>query len=545
MGRLARFAMALLGLAVLSVGFAQPNYAGTFTTQGQNGPITLTLQQDAKNITGTLSAGATTFRLAGQLQEDGTILGLADTGSGRVYFAAQVRANELELVLAEVDPQTNGVLAGSERSILFTRSGGASLAPQNAQKAVTTTGQAGAFAGTFQNSDITLTLQAAEGGYQGTLNAGNSRYQVQAQGSGNALNGTLVVGSTTYLFAAQLNGNSLSLQVNGQTYQLTRSGGVGLPGLPSVGGSQASPVASTATATAGFPSNSVEAQPNQIYQAGTYVKSSPFGVAAKIPVGFQGAVSSLGLWLGKGNELNLMMVPAVGAGVGDLVALLSQPFPLTEGITLLPAGRPEVKGDTVSVRLTAGQYTAIAYGLASRDVGVFFLSIGAAGSENAQATALKEFADSTRFASPTYASILKQYKTALSGKRLYRFAFSSSGTAGGSSFSTTSNAQWDLCSDGSYFYEGSSESSNSLKGFPGYDGSAIVTPPQQWASVFGQYRSGSAGWWRLVIVGDQLTLVLVGGNGSITSHTLQPDGQYVRMDGGKDQLTVNASAKCQ
>ncbi|HWG85421.1 MAG TPA: hypothetical protein VNT60_08080, partial [Deinococcales bacterium] len=388
MSRLASLVTALLASLALAGALAQAAFTGSYTAQGQNGTITLSLQQSGNNVSGTLAAGNASFRMAGQVQPDGTVLGLADSGQGQVYFLAQVQGNNLELILAEIDPRTNGVVPGSERSIVFARSGGAPPAA-GASGGLPGVGQAPAaqaapFAGTFQNPDMTLALQASGNAYGGTLTAGSSRYEVQAQGSGSSLNGSLVAGGTTYLFVATLSGNTLSLQVNGVTYQLTRAapaapaqggalpglpGGVTLPGNTSAGVGAAAPTAAAAPAT-GFPANALEAQANQVYSTGTYVKSTQHGVAVRVPAGFQGGAFNGGLLLGKGNELNLLMIPVVGAAVGELTATLSQPLHLAEGLEFQPAARPTVRGNAVTVPMRSGQLTATAYGLAGPDVGV-------------------------------------------------------------------------------------------------------------------------------------------------------------------------------
>ncbi len=78
------------------------------------------------------------------------------------------------------------------------------------------------FVGTFSNGQLTLQLQAVEGGYAGVAMLNGSRFEVAAQRTGNILNGLYTYHGQAVPWVAAFQGSMLILQVDGETLFLQR-----------------------------------------------------------------------------------------------------------------------------------------------------------------------------------------------------------------------------------------------------------------------------------------------------------------------------------
>jgi hypothetical protein len=110
------------------------SYTGTYTMQTQAGPLTLSLNQDAKgNVTGTLATQNGLLRLQGS-EGEGEIVGTATDGKRKVYFEAELEGSELHFLLAGLDPAGHPDY-GQAQELTFTRSSkAASVTPKPERK---------------------------------------------------------------------------------------------------------------------------------------------------------------------------------------------------------------------------------------------------------------------------------------------------------------------------------------------------------------------------------------------------------------------------
>ncbi|MDX2004762.1 MAG: hypothetical protein SFU83_05740 [Meiothermus sp.] len=103
----------------MGLGLAQ-GFSGTFVTQGQNGPITLSLQQTGNQVRGSLRGNGVRFTLEGQLQGD-EVLGLVRDAQGAMYVLLYFEGPKLQMILAEIDPSSREPVPGTEQEIAFSR----------------------------------------------------------------------------------------------------------------------------------------------------------------------------------------------------------------------------------------------------------------------------------------------------------------------------------------------------------------------------------------------------------------------------------------
>jgi hypothetical protein len=122
----------LLSLLLSSAVLAVDNYTGTYVMQTQAGPLTLTLNQDAKgHVTGTLSSSSGTLRLDG-MEGEGEIIGSATDGKTKAHFEAELEGAELQILFAEIDATGQPNYAQAQEMI-FTRMSKAASAPRKAE----------------------------------------------------------------------------------------------------------------------------------------------------------------------------------------------------------------------------------------------------------------------------------------------------------------------------------------------------------------------------------------------------------------------------
>ena len=115
----------LLVASLLTLAFpaAAQQFTGTFTAQGQAGPITLALQQAASGaVTGTLSGNGAVFQIEAQPEEAGTIVGTATGPQGRLFFQATLQGDQLHVIFVEPGPDSQPNYATAQE-LAFTRSG--------------------------------------------------------------------------------------------------------------------------------------------------------------------------------------------------------------------------------------------------------------------------------------------------------------------------------------------------------------------------------------------------------------------------------------
>lgn len=214
-------------LVLVGLVWAQ-DYSGTYNFQG----VTLVLQQDAQgNITGTMSGNGNTVQIEGFL-DNGDVYGYMFDNQGKLGFLAYLNQTGLDFYMLELDAQGNPI-QNTAQQYVFTRQNTTGTQSQQTQTPTTnnplgtTANPLGAtiadpLVGTFSDTNITLTLQGANGRYTGTLAASGQHYPAEAEGNPQSLYGNFSVNGTTFMFAALLNGDTLSLTSDGNTYQLKR-----------------------------------------------------------------------------------------------------------------------------------------------------------------------------------------------------------------------------------------------------------------------------------------------------------------------------------
>ncbi len=114
-----------VSLLTLALPVSAQQFTGTFTAQGQAGPITLALQQaGGGTVTGTLSGNGAVYQVEAQPEETGTIVGTATGQQGRLFFQATLQGDQLQVIFVEPGPdgQPNYDTA---QEIAFARSSGA------------------------------------------------------------------------------------------------------------------------------------------------------------------------------------------------------------------------------------------------------------------------------------------------------------------------------------------------------------------------------------------------------------------------------------
>jgi len=138
-------------LVAAAIPLAAQQFTGTFTAQGQAGPITLTLQQSGGQVTGTLSGNGVVFQIEAQPEDESTIVGTATNQQGRLFFQATLEGAQLAMLFVEPGPdgQPNYDTA---QEVAFTRQGAAAAGGALGAMGVGGGGGAGAMGGGMMGS---------------------------------------------------------------------------------------------------------------------------------------------------------------------------------------------------------------------------------------------------------------------------------------------------------------------------------------------------------------------------------------------------------
>jgi hypothetical protein len=217
-----------------------------------------------------------------------------------------------------------------------------------------------------------------------------------------------------------------------------------------------------------------------------------------------------------------MVLPFLGATGTDVVALMSRPLEVAQGVSLQPTGAARASGNRLTLKYVAntaqGQIIATGVAVLGKGNGAALYVF----SDGTQAAAVDRLASNlaagVTFSTATATATLQQARQALSGKSLNFFSYSSlpGGTYTGSS-DRSSSRTWNLCSDGTYAYEGSSENRFTLLNPPAVDGSSFGVSPDRVGVASGN-GNANAGRWRLIAVGDNLVLLFYAGDGSVDDY---------------------------
>lgn len=226
------------------------DYNGTFVQQDDPSTV-ITLTSQADGYTGTLlNEGVDEFPIEAYLQEGylaGYLRGTA-TGYNDLFFIAQLSGDSLELAVAPIDEAGNPIESEAEAYVFVrSESNGAgnplSSAPV-AQNPLAPQVNTDLFSGDYEGQAFHLSLQAAEGGYQGTILMNGQTYPLEAALKGEQLLGSFSANGQSFAFEATLNGSTLTLVSEGTSYTLTKSA---TSTNPLAGGSSTNPLTAAAS----------------------------------------------------------------------------------------------------------------------------------------------------------------------------------------------------------------------------------------------------------------------------------------------------------
>jgi hypothetical protein len=167
--------------------------------------------------------------------------------------------------------------------------------------------------------------------------------------------------------------------------------------------------------------------------------------------------------------------------------------------------------------------------------GLSFQVIGFANNPNLEQLALA-MANASKFSSASLNKTLQSLRTGFSGKYLFKYSYSGT-TSNTGSFSSESKRQWDLCSNGRYFFEGSSESAFNVQLPNGGDTTGS-------AGGASQNQDGSSGRWKILIVANGVALILFKDDQTVELHLLTNLDRKIPFLDGKELGSFGASNKC-
>ncbi|NJK43245.1 MAG: hypothetical protein HC933_02380 [Pleurocapsa sp. SU_196_0] len=374
-----------------------------------------------------------------------------------------------------------------------------------------------ALIGKFSGSGVTLELKGGKGSYTGSIFWTGKPYPIKASGNGSRATGQFTVGKQTLSFEAQVNGDALRLTVASKTYALTR-----VPSTPSPAvtkPSAAPPVSSVAAPTA---TRTVELREGSRYTGGVRITAKSQGVAFVVPQDFNGNSSGGALILGNGKGIGVIVLPFLGATGTDVVALMSRPLEVATGVTLRPSGAAQVSGNRLTLRYAAntaqGQIIATGIAVFGKGNGVTLFAFSDGSQSAAVDRVASSIASGVTFSTATATPLLERARQLLSGKYLNFFSYSSlPGSTYTGASDQSSSRTWNLCGNGQYTYEGSSENRFTLVNPPGVNGSSFGTSPDR-VGVASGGGNANTGRWRLIAVGDNLILLFYAGDGSVDDY---------------------------
>lgn len=394
--------LSLVCFTLLTVGssYAQ-DYSGTYTLTNQKGGVTsLTLRQDAQgNVTGTMSGNGNQYQVEG-IVEEGFAVGAIYDQQGGVYFEAELQGNQLLLTLIEV---------GANNEPDYTRTTDLVLNRQGVASAPATerSGAAGAnplsgnplaggdiVAGSYDGDGLSLRLQAGPGGYTGTLTFSGQDYPVEATAVGSQLQGTFAAAGQRYAFQAEVQGEVLTLVSDGNSYRLTRAGGVASP--------SGNPLSGPATGGAGAPAAGAP--------AGGEVGDPSWGFGFTPPAGWKVNHDPSGAVLAHDRVPGMILVmphqqTSLQAVAGEMQEGLQE-----EGLMLRPTGAIGQKG----AGILAGEYGGIVQGQQAKAHGIGTLSPHGGGAYILAMTTPEQYGAELQGAAEALAASLRYFKVEVS-----------------------------------------------------------------------------------------------------------------------------------
>ncbi len=531
----------ILTALLLGVAIAQ-GLSGTWTSTLQNGSVlTLVLQETDGQIQGTLTGNGVTLQLEGDsngVSAEGTI----GNQTEQAAFQLTLLNNTLTLVVADIDPNTGEANQSSAQTFQFSRSNPTSsnATPSIPNSSLPNPNLPDPLLGRFVGKDLTLEILGGNGSYRGAITLAKQKYAMTGQGGNGVLHGQFVAKGSTYLFEARVKQNSMTVLLNGKTHALNRQA-VQNPNAstkPPVSASTPSTIAVSPTTSSLIETGRAELREQAQYKAGTRVNSSQHGVSFVVPQGFKGATTQGITVLGNGRNdesgINILIFPFVGANLNDVYALMSKPIDYGK-LSFSPTDSGSGNTNRVMFHYSSNQYSAVGVSVLGKGNGLSFQVIGFASNPNLEQLALA-MASASRFSSASLNGTLKTIRAGFSGKYLFAYSYSGS-TSNTGSFSSESKRQWDLCSNGRYFFEGNSESAFNVQLPNGGDTTGS-------AGAASQNQDGSSGRWKILIVGNGVALILFKDDQTVELHLLSNLDRKIPFLNGKELGSFGASNKC-
>ena len=266
--------------------------------------------------------------------------------------------------------------------------------------------------------------------------------------------------------------------------------------VPPAAGGQAPGGGSTTTEA-----QMVELRAGQQYSAGTRVRASNLGLSFVIPEEWSGGIpqGSQAVVLGSSTRAGMVLILSQNsANASEVANVLGQPLPLDESLVLQPQGQPQVTGTWVQADYTAETFEGSLVGHARALVaegqrkGILIVAVGPVADSAYLRQLVAQVAESTRPEAVAAAggsqqggqggtALVQQWEQHLRGRRITTLgsysSYDSSGIGGGYSYEN----HLYLCSDGSFYYQGSSSVVADSPGFGGFTGG----------------QEGNTGTWRI------------------------------------------------
>jgi hypothetical protein len=260
----------------------------------------------------------------------------------------------------------------------------------------------------------------------------------------------------------------------------------------------------------------------QEYNPGTRVTLPTTGVSFIVPRDWRGGMPA--------DQAIFIMASQVKAGIGmaimqsgmDQVSLkkfLTGPQDLGDNVILQPQGSPKVADSRITMEYTHTYYSGSAVGvIGTQGNSVVFFFAGPTPEKAYYQGLLKKLASSAKFSKPTNTGLIEEWQQLLGGMMLKKMDSYYSGDASGGYGAYSSEETLHICTNGSYSY-----TSSSSLGVDGGGGS----------SGYAGGSDGEQGKWKVVVMGNQVTLLLEANGGSQTHMSLAFDGERTFLNGDR------------
>ncbi len=587
--------LALLLTLFCSITFAA-HFTGTYFMETDVGGITLTIKHEASGaMVGKLEGNGLVYQLEGEGYPDGAF-GYINTDDGIFGYLATLdeTGNTIAFYILDLDQEGEPIVDSAEELILQRTSHQANLtptpsttptpntptpptfpkppssSPSNQQPTLpnipkfptkpnfppatpsTPTNPpstntpptnnplvpmpADPWLGTFNNENLTFTLQGDANSYSGTLILGGQSYPVKAVTQGNTMNGSFTSGGNSFEFTASLDVDTLNLTTGNTNYTLERKAGnvppSSSPANPLLPGLV--PFNPSSQINSSLSGEVIEA--NKDYKAGIKLASNAAGVSFTVPQGYIGshdAESGTFVLAAIDQSHGISIAAFSKATSGELVEYVLNDIE-AEGMEATPVDAPQHNGDTITASYVVSDeqqqllvYVNTKQGQAGN--AIVILGVALPQQKDVLIKGMSEFTNTVSFAAPNGNN--SDWQQLLTGKSLSYTGndsnYSSGGAGGYGSSASETKENFVFCSDGSYVYEYSSEMIFST-GAGSASSSDSDAHQGKWEIGFG-------------LMADPI-LVLRANDGRFFSYNLEQTANGILLDTGV--YSVSASQLC-